>query len=175
MYLQLTPPVGLIGYRINQSAEIKMSVLTPQEREAALRQVTGLDVLNSATAKHGRPKRYVPITHDGKEIWVSVDPLDEIVSTNVPQPDPERQALYGGENQYGCPCYCYADQLPTCITCSLIFTVAMTILFTPLSLICCIPMIQHLQKVSLCTHMKCMTKFILKLHVTIPYIYSSYI
>ena len=130
-----------------------MSALTAGEREAALRQITTMDIMNTAASmsKCGDARRYVPITRNGKEIWVAVNPVTSTVSMDVPQPDPERQVLCSGEGNYGNTCYCYADQLPISIICTLIFTVISAVVFTPLSLLCCIPMVRHLWKVSHCS------------------------
>ena len=124
-------------------------ILTAEEREAALRQITAMDTTNTALSmsKGGQARRYVPIMRSGKEIWVAVNPITNTVSADVPQPDPGRQVLCSGEGNYGNTCYCYADQLPISIICTLIFAVISAVFFTPLSLVCCIPMVQHLRKV----------------------------
>ena len=126
-----------------------MTTLTAAEREAALRQVTAMDTMNTALSmsKGGSARRYVPIIRNGDEIWVAVNPVTNSVSADVPQPDPGRQVLCSGEGNYGNTCYCYADQLPVSIICTLIFTVISALVFTPLSLLCCIPMLQHPRKV----------------------------
>ena len=126
-----------------------MTTLTAAEREAALRQVTAMDTMNTALSmsKGGSARRYVPIIRNGNEIWVAVNPITNTVSADVPQPDPGRQVLCSGEGNYGNTCYCYADQLPISIICTLIFTVISALVFTPLSLLCCILMFQHLRKV----------------------------
>ena len=124
-------------------------VLTAEERQAALRQITAMDRMNTALSmgKGGEARRFVPITRSGKEIWVAVNPITNTVSANVPQPKPGRQALCSGENKYGNTCYCYADQLPISIFCTIIFAVISAVFLTPLSLFCCIPMVRHLWKV----------------------------
>ena len=124
-------------------------ILTAEEREAALRQITAMDTTNTALSmsKGGQARRYVPIMRSGKEIWVAVNPITNTVSADVPQPDPGRQVLCSGEGNYGNTCYCYADQLPISIICTLIFAVISAVFFTPLSLVCCIPMVKHLRKV----------------------------
>ena len=124
-------------------------VLTAGERQAALRQITAMDKMNTALSmtKGRAARRLVPIIRSEKEIWVAVNPITNTVSANVPQPKPGRQALCSGENNYGNTCYCYADQLPISIFCTLIFAVISAVFFTPLSLFCCIPMVRHLWKV----------------------------
>ena len=119
-----------------------MTTLTAEEREAALRQVAAMDTMNSGSAR-----RYVPIIRNGNEIWVAVNPVTNTVSADVPQPDPGRKVLCYSKGKYGNNTCCYADQLPVGIICTLIFTVISALVFTPLSLLCCIPMLQHLRKV----------------------------
>ena len=124
-------------------------VLTAEERQAALRQITAMDRMNTALSmgKGGEARRFVPITRSGKEIWVAVNPITNTVSADVPQPKPGRQVLWSGENNYGYTCYYYADQLPMIIFCTLILAVISAVFFTPLSLFCCIPIVRHLWKV----------------------------
>ena len=123
-------------------------VLTAEERQAALRQITAMDRMNTALSmgKGGEARRFVPIMRSGKEIWVAVNPITNTVSADVPQPKPGRQVLWSGVKNYGYTCY-YADQLPMSIFCTLIFAAISAVFFTPLSLFCCIPIVRHLWKV----------------------------
>ena len=78
---------------------------------------------------------------------------------DVPQPDPERQVLCSGENNYENTCYCYADQLPISIICTLIFTVTSAIVFILLSFLCHIPMTvknEQLLQPNLVTSVSCL-------------------
>ena len=73
---------------------------------------------------------------------------------NITQPDPQRQALSGTAtvNPSGTPIstqYTYSDELPTKIVQATLCAVMCSILATPLALICIIPMILRLKKVSL--------------------------
>ena len=123
-----------------------MTTVTAEEREAALRQVTAMKTIGMS--KGGSARQYVPIiSWNNKEIWVAVNTITNNVSANVPQPDPGRQVLCSCEGDCGNMCYCYADQLPVSITCTLIVAVILALAFTPLTLLCCIPMLQHLHKV----------------------------
>ena len=142
--------IKLINHNSTQPVQSKMSVLTATEREEALSQLTTLDKLNATLSqiKFNTYRKRVPIqTENRNEIWVAVDPLTKTVSTNVPQPNPKRLVLCSSESKYGSTCYCYADQLPVSIACTIIWAIISAIVLTPLSLICFIPMIQHLQEV----------------------------
>ena len=82
----------------------------------------------------------------GDEKWVIVEGHRTI---DVNQPDPNRQALSGvpTAGKLGGVRYTYGDELPKKITQALVCAVICSILGTPLSLICMIPMIRKLKKV----------------------------
>ena len=67
---------------------------------------------------------------------------------NIAQPDPGRMVLSGSRSRYGFVRYTYADQLPCLISCFITCAAIMVILGTPLSLICSIPAVIQLKKVS---------------------------
>ena len=127
--------------------------LTNKERQIAINQLTSLDIANSAmgAAKLQTTYRIVPIPpkSDGEpERWVAVEPLSKNIQTNIRQPDPERAVLCASWNNFGCINYCYGDKLSCYIISSVIFTAIFSVFSTPLLLLCCIPMIRNLMKVS---------------------------
>lgn len=112
-----------------------------------------------------------PKAPDTKEKWVAVSPGvapfqgkigtatgravidgDEWeIFADVKQPDPERTAICGGGGENDCCfwlCYWYADELPRCIALAVIFAVILSIFTTPLVLLCFVPMIRRMVKVS---------------------------
>ena len=146
----LNPVTNSLNIKLHQlRLRLRMTTLTAAEREAALSQVTAMGTINAALSmsEGGSGRRCVPIVRNEGEIWVAVNPVTNTVSADVPQPDPGRQVLCSGEGNYGNMCYCYADQLPISIICTLIFAGISVLVFTPLSLLCFIPMLQHLRKV----------------------------
>ena len=99
-----------------------------------------------------------PKAPDTKEKWVAVSHTsggDLAVYPTGREPDPERKAIcsniYGGENDC-CfyQCYWYADELSRCIALAVVFAIILSIFTTPLVLICFIPMIHRMRKVSGC-------------------------
>ena len=99
------------------------------------------------TAPSG-PVRKVKVVKDklGGEKWVIVEDHRTIIE-NINQPDPNRQALYGFPGKLGGVHYTYGDELPKKITQATVGAVICSILGTPLTLICMIPMIRKLKKV----------------------------
>ena len=120
------------------------TVLTEEELRIALSQVNFLDKYAAVSNYGGYTTKVCipPHNADENERWVEINPLTHQVNTNIVQPDPNRTVLYTG---YG---YSYADQLPTCIRAAIISTVIFSILTTPIILLCCIPMIMKMKKVS---------------------------
>ena len=97
-----------------------------------------------------RPKLNVKVTKNdqGGEKWVMV--IDNVhTKESIKQPDPERQALSGSATAGidGDVTYTYGDELPKKIIQATLCTVMCTILATPLTLFCMIPMILKLRKV----------------------------
>ena len=99
-----------------------------------------------------RPVQKVKVVKDehGGEKWVIVENHGTI-DENVTQPDSNRQALFGVPNagRYGGIHYTYGDELPKKITQATVCAVICSILATPLTLICIIPLILKLKKVCL--------------------------
>lgn len=92
-----------------------------------------------------------PKAPDTREKWVAVSPAECIIDTNIRQPDPERKALCGyilGGSVCGCLCYWYDDELPSCIALTVVMAVILSILTTPLVLLCFVPMIHKMNRVS---------------------------
>ena len=104
-------------------------------------------VLATMTAPSG-PVRKVKVVKDklGGEKLVIVEDHRTIIE-NINQPDPNRQALYGFPGKLGGVHYTYGDELPKKITQATVGAVICSILGTPLTLICMIPMIRKLKKV----------------------------
>ena len=116
--------------------------LTNKERQFAINQLRCLDYLKNS--------RFVPIPpkHCGEpERWVAVKPFSHGIRTNIRQPDPERAVLCGSHSKYGHIDYYYGDDLSCYIISSIIFTVILSVITTPLLLLCCIPAIKNLVKV----------------------------
>ena len=147
------------------------------EADAAASQLTGYDKFLHGLSQVDKPtNRYYaavvvpPKAPDTKEKWVAVSPValfpgqigtatgravvdgDEWeIFADVKQPDPERTAICGGGGENGCCfwlCYWYADELPRCIALAVIFAVILSIFTTPLVLLCFVPMIRRMVKVS---------------------------
>ena len=89
-----------------------------------------------------------PKAPDTKEKWMGVNPRDGSIKMDIRQPDPERNAVCGN-NDNGCLCYWYADELPCCTVLAVVSAVILSILTTPLILLCCVPMIHRMIKVRL--------------------------
>ena len=124
------------------------------EAEAAASQLTSYDKFVHSLSQADNPlNRYYatvvvpPKAPDTKEKWVGVCAADGSFNPDFRQPDPERIAVCGS-NDNGCLCYGYADELPRCIVLAVVFTVILSILTTPLVLLCCVPIIHRMNKVS---------------------------
>ena len=98
------------------------------------------------------PVRKVKVVKDEHrgEKWVIVKDHTTIYE-NVTRPDSNRQALFGDPTvgRLGGIRYTYGDELPKKITQATVCAVICSILATPLTLICIIPMILKLKKVCL--------------------------
>ena len=95
-----------------------------------------------------------PKAPNTQEKWVAVNALKGVIDPSIRQPDPERKAICG-HYEY-CLCYWYADELPRCMVLAVVFAVILSILTTPLVLLCCVPMIHKMNKVSIkCSVDKC--------------------
>ena len=90
-----------------------------------------------------------PPNFSGRPKWVAVSTLTrEVVDPNVKQPDPDRIVLCACINKYGCIAYGYYDEIPRWHRILLVFAVVFAIFATPLSLLCFIPALQYMKKVS---------------------------
>ena len=123
-----------------------------EDRKTALNQITTYDQLLSSFSivngqRHFTAVVVPPKAPNTKEKWVGVCAADGSFNTGFRQPDPERIAVCGN-NDSGCLCYGYADELPRCIVLAVVFTVVLSIFTTPLVLLCCVPMIHGMNKVS---------------------------
>ena len=88
-----------------------------------------------------------PKAPNTQEKWVAVNALKGVIDPSIRQPDPERKAICG-HYEY-CLCYWYADELPHCMVLAVVFAVILSILTTPLALLCFVPMIHKMNKVSI--------------------------
>ena len=86
-----------------------------------------------------------PKAPNTQEKWVAVNGIEGVIDPSIQQPDPERKAICG-RYEY-CLCYWYADELPRCITLAVVSAVILSILTTPLVLLCFVPMIRRMKKV----------------------------
>ena len=123
-----------------------------EDRNAVMNQLTDYDRFASAAtvARLNRTFAVVavpPKAPNTEEKWVAVSALEGVIDPSIRQPDPERKAICGHYER--CLCYWYADELPRCITLTVVFAVIFSILTTPLVLLCCVPMIQRMKKVSI--------------------------
>ena len=126
-----------------------------EDRKTALSQITNYDQLLSSylpintlnCQRHFTVVVVPPKAPNTKEKWVGVCAADGSFNTDFVQPDPERKVICGN-NDNGCLCYWYADELPRCVVLAVVFTVILSIFTTPLVLLCCVPMIHGMNKVS---------------------------
>ena len=126
--------------------------MNEEDRKTALSQITTYDGFLAGISMANGQSHYTavvvpPKAPDTKEKWVGVCAADGSFNTSFRQPDPERIAVCGS-NDNGCLCYGYADELPRCIVLAVVFTVILSILTTPLLLLCCVPMIHGMNKVN---------------------------
>ena len=123
--------------------------LTQEEKQEAFKKSKCIDRVflgNSGTYLAIVAVPLQPRTPEDKERWVTVGAFG--VNQNVKQPDPEKKVLCAHVVYGCCPTYWYADEVPTCLALTIIFTVLCSILLTPLSLLCFIPAAIQLKKVS---------------------------
>ena len=141
---------------MDQLTEAKMD---EEDRKVVMDQLTSYDRFMSAVtvASLNRTLAVVavpPKPPDTQEKWVAVNALKGVIDPSIRQPDPERKAICG-HYEY-CLCYWYADELPRCMVLAALFAVILSILTTPLILLCCVPMIHKMNKVSIkCSVDKC--------------------
>ena len=117
-----------------------------EDRKVAMDQLTSYDrfaSLNRAFAVVAVP----PKPPNTQEKWVAVSAVKRVIDPSIRQPDPERKAICG--HYACCLCYWYADELPCCIALTVVFAVILSILTTPLVLLCFVPMIHKINKVQL--------------------------
>lgn len=130
--------------------------MNEEDRKTALSQITTYDGFLAGISMANGQSHYTavvvpPKAPNTKEKWVGVCAADGSFNTSFRQPDPERTAVCGS-NDNGCLCYGYADELPQCIVLAVVFTVILSIFTTPLLLLCCVPMIHGMNKVNnVCT------------------------
>ena len=102
----------------------------------------------AAGAPSGPVRGVMVLKHKlGGEKWVIVD--HRTINEKVNQPDPNRQVLVGvpTASKLGGVHYTYGDELPKKVIQATVCAVICSILGTPLTLICMIPMIRKLKKV----------------------------
>ena len=121
-----------------------------EDRNTVMNQLTGYDRFASAATVASLDRTFAvvavpPKAPNTQEKWVAVSAVEGVIDPSIQQPDPERKAICG---HYECYlCYWYADELPRCITLTVVFAVILSILTTPLVLLCFVPMIQRMNKV----------------------------
>ena len=134
-----------------------------EDRKVVMDQLTSYDRFMSAVtvASLNRTLAVVavpPKAPNTQEKWVAVNAVEGIIDPSIRQPDPNRKAICGRYEQCLCYwyylCYWYADELPRCITLTVVFAVILSILTTPLVLLCFVPMIRRMKKV----YKKCSAK-----------------
>ena len=123
--------------------------LSESEIEIAKSQVLKLDV-NKATRILAQFSNFIvclPPKNTGEnDRWVLVNPTtNEIADVVIQQPDPGRTAVLAPLCK-PLP-YCYADQLRGILALSIILTIILSVISTPLVLLCCVPMIRGIKKV----------------------------
>ena len=121
-----------------------------EDRNAVMDQLTSYDRFASAATVGSLNRAFAvvavpPKAPNTQEKWVAVSAVEGIIDPSIQQPDPERKALCG-HYEY-CLCYWYADELPCCIALTVVFAVILSILTTPLILLCFVPMIRRTIKV----------------------------
>ena len=123
-----------------------------EDRKIVMDQITSYDRFESAVTVGNLNRTLAvvaipPKAPNTREKWVAVSPAEGTIDPSIRQPDPNRKAICGYYEC--CLCYCYADELPCCIALTVVFAVIFSILTTPLVLLCCVPMIQRMKKVSI--------------------------
>lgn len=90
-----------------------------------------------------------PVSSIGRPRYVAVSSLTrQVVDANIRQPDPDRLVLSAGMNKNGCVRYIYYDEIPKWYRRVRVMAVVFSILATPLSLLCIIPALEYMEKVS---------------------------
>ena len=123
-----------------------------EDRKAVMDQLTSYDRFASAVTVGSLNRTLAvvavpPKASNTQEKWVAVNAVKGVIVPSIRQPDPERKAICG-HYEY-CLCYWYADELPRCIALTVVFAVILSILTTPLVLLCCVPMIYRMSKVNM--------------------------
>ena len=123
-----------------------------EDRNAVMNQLTSYDRFISAATVASLNRTFAvvavpPKAPSTQEKWVAVSAVEGVIDPSIRQPDPERKAICG-HYKY-CLCYWYADELPRCMVLAVVFAVILSILTTPLVLLCCVPMICRMKKVSI--------------------------
>ena len=121
-----------------------------EDRNAVMDQITSYDRFASAVTVGSLNRAFAvvavpPKAPNTQEKWVAVSTVEGIIDPSIRQPDPERKAICG-HYEY-CLCYWYANELPRCIALTVVFAVILSILTTPLILLCFVPMIRRMIKV----------------------------
>ena len=122
-----------------------------EDRQTVMDQLTCYDRLGNWNGVHA-VVAVPPKAPNTQEKWVAVNAVAGVIDPSIRQPDPERKAICGRYEH--CLCYWYADELPRCITLAVVFAVILSILTTPLVLLCFVPMIRRMKKV----YKKCSAK-----------------
>lgn len=126
-----------------EDKKIAQSQVFFYERYAAAYYQTEID----AAKKYPAVVCIPPRSTGGMKQWIAIDPLtNEVSPTPIKQPDQDRTVLCN-DNSY-CTVYYYYDQLPCCIGLTIIGAILCSIFTTPLILLCCIPMLYKMFRVS---------------------------
>ncbi len=125
-----------------------MSQLTEEEKRAVLNQVP-IAVSSHTQERDTRAVVCVPPRAEGEnERWVGVNRFSRQIDINIQQPNQNRTVLQAGEgNGHNAIYYFYFDQLPSRIMWTIIATVYLSILTSPVILLCCIPMVMKMKRV----------------------------
>ena len=126
----------------------KESSLSESEVEIAKSQVLKLEYDKAAKA----PGQFfsivcLPPKNTGEnDRWVLFNPTtNQIADVHIQQPVPGRTAVLTPLSK--CLPYCYADQLYGILALSIILSMILSVITTPLILLCCVPMIWGIKKV----------------------------
>lgn len=128
-----------------------------KDREVALSQMTSYDSFGAAlTETRIDGQQYLavvcvpPKVSGDKEKWVGVYPSHSTFNPDIRQPDEGRVALCANQitGHSDAVCYWYTDELPCCIVFLIVMAVVLSVLTTPLTLLCLVPMIYRMNKVN---------------------------
>ena len=91
-----------------------------------------------------------PVHYPPQQPYVAVRPgfFGTYVDPNIEQPDPDKLVLHASINRYGCVRYYYYEDIPVWYSRILILAVVFSILATPLVLLCFLPMLLFMRKVT---------------------------